>query len=77
MSETRPESVVVLGAGVAGLCTALALAPTGRSITLLERDAPPPDGGADAVFEHWQRRGASQLRHSHAFLARLRKLIAS
>jgi len=70
-----PESVVVLGAGIAGLCTALALAPTGRHITLLERDAPPPEGGTEAAFDEWNRRGATQLRHSHAFLARLRKLI--
>ncbi len=76
MPENRPESVVVLGAGIAGLCVALALAPSGRTITLLERDAPPPEGGAEAVFDHWRRRGASQLRHSHAFLARLRMLIA-
>jgi 2-polyprenyl-6-methoxyphenol hydroxylase-like FAD-dependent oxidoreductase len=75
--EEVPESVVVLGAGIAGLCVALALAPTGRRITLLERDAPPPEGGAETVFEHWRRRGASQLRHSHAFLARLRGLIAT
>ncbi len=69
------ESVVILGAGMAGLCTALALAPSGRAITLLERDAPPP-GDVEATFEDWARRGASQLRHSHAFLARLRQLIA-
>jgi 2-polyprenyl-6-methoxyphenol hydroxylase-like FAD-dependent oxidoreductase len=69
------ESVVVLGAGMAGLCVALALAPTGRRITLIDRDPPPPAGGAEAVFDGWERRGASQLRHSHAFLARLRKLI--
>jgi len=73
----QSESVVVLGAGIAGLCVALALAPTGRQITLLERDAPPPAGDAEAVFDSWQRRGASQLRHSHAFLARLRQLIAT
>jgi len=78
MAEQQPaESVVVLGAGIAGLCVALALAPTGRTITLLERDSPPPEGGAEAVFDHWRRRGASQLRHSHAFLARLRTLIAT
>ncbi len=70
------ERVVVLGAGMAGLWTALALAREGREIVLLERDPPPPDGGAEAVFEHWRRRGASQLRHSHAFLARLHELIA-
>jgi 2-polyprenyl-6-methoxyphenol hydroxylase-like FAD-dependent oxidoreductase len=75
--QRSTESVVVLGAGIAGLCVALALAPTGRIITLLERDAPPPEGGAEAVFHDWRRRGASQLRHSHAFLARLRSLIAT
>ena len=67
---------MVLGAGMAGLCTALALAPTGRRITLLERDLAPPVG-VEATFDHWARRGASQLRHSHAFLARLRRLIAT
>ena len=69
------ERVVVLGAGMAGLCTALALAPTGRRITLYERDPPPPLGDVEQAFDDWRRRGASQLRHSHAFLARLRKLI--
>jgi len=77
MTGEQSESVVVLGAGIAGLCAALALAPTGRQITLLERDAPPPAGDAEAVFDGWRRRGATQLRHSHAFLARLRKLIAT
>lgn len=68
--------VVILGAGMAGLWSALALAPHAREIVLLERDPPPPPGGAEAVFEGWKRRGASQLRHSHAFLARLRELIS-
>jgi 2-polyprenyl-6-methoxyphenol hydroxylase-like FAD-dependent oxidoreductase len=80
MPEASPaeaaETVLVLGAGIAGLCTALALAPSGRAIVLLERDEPPPEGGVQAVFDRWNRRGASQLRHSHAFLARLRQLIA-
>ncbi|MBV8593024.1 MAG: FAD-dependent oxidoreductase, partial [Caulobacteraceae bacterium] len=69
------EEVVVLGAGMAGLAVALALVPTGRRVTLLERDPAPPDG-VEAAFDHWRRRGATQLRHSHAFLARLRALIA-
>ena len=69
------ERVLVIGAGMAGLWTALALAPTGRSVTLLERDPPPPEGGADAAFDDWMRRGVGHLRHSHAFLARLRLII--
>ena len=69
------ESVLVIGGGIAGLCTALALAPTGRTVTILERDVPPPAGDADQAFEDWNRRGVGQLRHSHAFLARLRGII--
>lgn len=69
------ERVVVIGAGMAGLWTALALAPTGREVVLLERDPPAPEGGLDAAFQDWARRGVGQLRHSHAFLARLRLLI--
>ena len=69
------ERVLVVGAGMAGLWAALALAPTGREVVLLERDPPPPSGGPDAAFEDWNRRGVGHLRHSHAFLARLRNLI--
>ena len=69
------ERVLVIGAGMAGLWTALALAPSGREITLLERDPPPPQGGADEAFDSWTRRGVGHLRHSHAFLARLRLII--
>ncbi|MBI1187534.1 MAG: FAD-dependent oxidoreductase [Alphaproteobacteria bacterium] len=60
---------------MAGLCTALALAPTGRVVTLLDRDPPPPHGDADVAFADWRRRGVGHLRHSHAFLARLREFI--
>lgn len=69
------ERVVVIGAGMAGLWTALALAPTGREVIVLDRDPPPPEGGPDEAFETWARRGVGHLRHSHAFLARLRLLI--
>lgn len=69
------EKVLVIGAGIAGLCTALALGPVGRSVTLLERDGPPPSGDADEAFRDWNRRGVGHLRQSHAFLARLGKII--
>ena len=70
------ERVAVIGAGIGGLCTALALAPTGREITLFERDPPPPEGGPEEAFDHWGRRGVGHLRHSHGFLARLRGIFA-
>lgn len=69
------ESVLVVGAGIAGLCAALALGPTGRQVTLVERDASPPEGDADDAFRDWKRTGVGHLRQSHAFLARLRLLL--
>jgi 2-polyprenyl-6-methoxyphenol hydroxylase-like FAD-dependent oxidoreductase len=66
--------IVVAGGGMAGLGTALACARDGHHVTILERDATPMPETADAAFE-WQRRGAPQVRHSHAFLARMRNLL--
>nr|QQZ48783.1 FAD-dependent oxidoreductase [Phenylobacterium glaciei] len=51
------ERVLVIGAGIGGLCTALALASPERKLTLLERDPSPPTGNADAAFADWARRG--------------------
>jgi 2-polyprenyl-6-methoxyphenol hydroxylase-like FAD-dependent oxidoreductase len=69
------ETVAVIGAGIGGLCTALTLAPTGRKIIVLERDASPPSDDPDTVFHEWRHTGVGQLRQSHAFLARLRSII--
>jgi 2-polyprenyl-6-methoxyphenol hydroxylase-like FAD-dependent oxidoreductase len=69
------ETVLVIGAGIGGLCTALALAPTGRRIVLLERDPAPPSADPDQVFHEWKHTGVGHLRQSHAFLARLRTII--
>mgnify|MGYP001025329051 CR=1 FL=1 len=69
------EKVLIVGAGIAGLCCALALGRSGREVTILERDAPPPAGGADVAFRDWKRSGVGHLRQSHAFLARLRNIL--
>ncbi len=66
--------VVVVGAGVAGLGAALILGRAGHEVTVLERDATPLPADPDAAF-WWDRRGAPQVRHSPAFLARLRNLL--
>ncbi|MDQ3569809.1 MAG: FAD-dependent oxidoreductase [Actinomycetota bacterium] len=67
--------VLVVGAGVAGLGSALALSQQGHRVTVVERDTTTVPDSPDAAFEQWERRGAPQVRHSHAFLARLRNLL--
>ncbi len=67
-------NVVVVGGGVAGLASALQLGRAGHEVTVIERDDTPMPATADEAFE-WNRRGAPQVRHSHAFLARLRNLL--
>ena len=69
-----PDTVVI-GAGVTGMATALALARNGHDVTVIERDAGPVPQSADEAFERWDRWGVPQARHSHAFLARLRNLL--
>ncbi len=46
----------------------------GHAVTLVERDDTPLPADPDAAFE-WDRRGAPQVRHSHALLARLHNLL--
>jgi 2-polyprenyl-6-methoxyphenol hydroxylase-like FAD-dependent oxidoreductase len=67
--------VVVIGGSVAGLAAALALAGSGRRVTVFERDAAPLPATPLEAFENWQRPGAPQTRHAHAFLSRLRNLL--
>jgi 2-polyprenyl-6-methoxyphenol hydroxylase-like FAD-dependent oxidoreductase len=69
------ENIVILGSGIAGMCTAMALAKRGLNVTVLERDTPPPKGDADQAFFGWPRRGASQFRHPHAFLGLMCNLL--
>jgi 2-polyprenyl-6-methoxyphenol hydroxylase-like FAD-dependent oxidoreductase len=66
--------IIVVGGGIAGLGTALACARGGHEVTVLERDDTPMPADPDAAFA-WRRTGAPQVRHSHAFLARLRNLL--
>ena len=54
--------------------SALVLARQGHDVVVLERDDTPMPESADEAFE-WDRRGAPQVRHSHAFLARLRNML--
>ena len=66
---------VVVGSGITGLATARVLSDRGARVTILERDAEPDADDPASAFATWQRKGAPQVRHSHAFLGRLRKLL--
>ena len=68
VTDLMKQHIAVVGAGISGLCTALALARKGNRVTIFERDVAPPEGGANEAFFEWKRRGASQFRHPHAFL---------
>ena len=68
------ERILIIGAGIAGLGSAMALARSDRTITILDRD-PPPSADVEHAFEAWERKGVTQLRHSHVFLGCLVTLI--
>jgi 2-polyprenyl-6-methoxyphenol hydroxylase-like FAD-dependent oxidoreductase len=68
--------IVIMGGSVAGLASAVALADATRRVTILEQDSPAPPPSPGVAFSDWERRGVAQERQSHAFLARLHRLLA-
>lgn len=76
MEQTpNPQQVIVIGAGFSGLAAALAFGTLGWRVRVIERDGAPPEGGVEAAFSGWTRRGVAQMRHSHVFLSRLTNLM--
>ena len=68
-------SIVVLGAGVAGLASAIKIARLGHQVTVVDRDPAPPAGDGDTAFDDWDRRRVPQFRQGHIFMARARTLL--
>jgi 2-polyprenyl-6-methoxyphenol hydroxylase-like FAD-dependent oxidoreductase len=64
------KHVIVVGAGMGGLTTALALGRAGHRVTILERDPLADSENPEAAFTA-ERRGAPQVHQTHGFLARL------
>src|SRR6056300_965023 len=75
-NQITPKRIAVVGAGICGLCTALGLSQLGHDITIYERDDAMPEGNPDDIFFDWLRRGASQFKHPHAFLAVMSNLLS-
>ncbi len=69
------QSILVAGTGIAGLGVALAFGNSDYRVTLIDRDPATPEGNPEDAFQSWERRGATQLRHSHVFLGRLTTLL--
>lgn len=63
------SKIVVIGAGVVGLATALMLQRQGHDVTVLERDKEAAPGSPDDAWETWDRRGVTQFRQAHFFHA--------
>jgi 2-polyprenyl-6-methoxyphenol hydroxylase-like FAD-dependent oxidoreductase len=70
--------VIILGAGLGGLSTAVLLARDGHEVTVLERDPaePPPASQAQEAWEAWDRHGVNQFRLPHFMLPRWRAQMA-
>lgn len=66
--------VVVTGAGMNGLATAMLLAGDGHRVTVLERDGAPPPR-PEVAWDGWERRGVNQFRLLHYLLPRWRELV--
>ncbi len=68
--------IVVCGAGVCGLVTAMVLAKDGHDVVVLERDpaTPPPP---EEAWAGWERKGVNQFRLPHFLLPGFRSMIES
>lgn len=68
--------ILVLGAGLTGLTTAMLLARDGHDVTVLERDAADPPGDAPATaWTGWDRGGVAQFHQLHLMLPRWREVM--
>jgi 2-polyprenyl-6-methoxyphenol hydroxylase-like FAD-dependent oxidoreductase len=68
--------ILVLGAGLTGLTTAMLLARDGHDVTVLERDAADPPGDAPAAaWTGWDRGGVAQFHQLHLMLPRWREVM--
>lgn len=70
-------SVVILGAGPAGLSMAMLLSSAGMDVTVLDKDPTHPPDDASAAWEHWSRPGVAQFNQAHTLLPRGASILRS
>ena len=72
-----PMKIVVVGGGAGGLLTGLLLRHDGHEVTVIERDPEGPPADDEQAWDLWTRRGVSQIRQPHGFIAGTREILAS
>jgi 2-polyprenyl-6-methoxyphenol hydroxylase-like FAD-dependent oxidoreductase len=70
------SELLVVGGGVTGLSAAVLLARDGHKVTVLERD-PAPQPSPERAWSGWERRGVTQFRLPHLFLARFTEILTA
>lgn len=68
MRRCALTDVVIVGAGIGGLSSALVLGREGRPVVVCERDPAPVPTVADEMWSAWNRPGIPQARLGHTFL---------
>ena len=67
--------VLIIGAGICGLGTALLLARDGHTVTVIERDPAPLPTSPQAAWDEWERKGVAQFRQPHNFMPGMRLIL--
>jgi 2-polyprenyl-6-methoxyphenol hydroxylase-like FAD-dependent oxidoreductase len=67
--------IVIIGAGVVALGTAMILAGDGHQVLMLERDPEGPPSDPRDAWEDWERPGLNQFRLPHLFLSGFRAVL--
>lgn len=75
VQNARVSKVLIVGAGVCGLGTALLLARDGHDITILEKDCTAWPQSAATAWAQWTRKGVAQFRQPHNFMPGMRLLL--
>jgi 2-polyprenyl-6-methoxyphenol hydroxylase-like FAD-dependent oxidoreductase len=67
--------IVVMGAGLIGLATAVMVAKQGHDVTVLERDPDPLPNTPRDAWDSWKRQGVLQFRQPHFLLPQARRIL--